>query len=381
MKIERRSLSDALSLLKKVVDPRQTVPVLGNIMVEPKLTGITLTGTDLETHVVLDVAAGDVDFTVPFLVNPATLLALVKAQPKGVKEIAVRLETEMQERVVPVEEGQTESPNTIQVEVPVKLRVNSATVPILSIDEFPVVPTVVGEPLHIPGLTKAIERVAIAVSHDENRYALNGIYFEPGERFGDPTHVVATDGHRLFLATLPPTTLPKGLIARSTFQALLDAKKMDPTDRILITDCQVVLPLSHGRIIGRLIEGQFPNYQAILPKKFARTAVAPKEALREAVVAVASVAESRTKPIILSLNGAVILSASSVDNGSAQATVADATYIGPEGKIGMNARYLLDMIDAVEADTITIGFGENMELTPFLIADHGFTAVTMPMRV
>jgi DNA polymerase III sliding clamp (beta) subunit (PCNA family) len=145
-------LSRALSLLSRITERRQTLPALQCVRVKPTGGLVQLTAIDLEVGACLWVIDAEPEPTVPFLSNLANLVSIVKAQPKSVKKIALTLEV-----------------------APAKVTINGVKVEVLSAEDFPPVLPAKGMPVPVPGLMKALQTVATAISHDENRDAPNGV--------------------------------------------------------------------------------------------------------------------------------------------------------------------------------------------------------------
>jgi DNA polymerase-3 subunit beta len=152
--------------------------------------------------------------------------------------------------------------------------------------------------------------------------------------------------------------------------------------QIAITENQFVLQMPNFVMTARLIEGQFPNYEAVLPKGHPGKLQVPRTALQAALRRVAVIAEERNKPVKLTLAPALLkVSASSQELGDAEEGL-DVDYAGEEVTIGFNSRYLLDALAPIEKDTVTFEFKD--ALSPGVIKsveDEGYCCVIMPMRI
>jgi DNA polymerase-3 subunit beta len=151
---------------------------------------------------------------------------------------------------------------------------------------------------------------------------------------------------------------------------------------IALTENQFVLQMPNFMMTARLIEGQFPNYEAVIPKSHPGKLVISRAALTSALRRVAVMAEERNKPVKFVLtSGTLKLSASSQDLGEAEETL-DVDYAGAEVIIGFNSRYMLDAMSPIEKDQVILEFKDG--LSPGVIRsadDEGYCCVIMPMRI
>jgi DNA polymerase-3 subunit beta len=389
MRFPRKDLTSALSLLSKIVERRRAhPPILECVRVEALGDQVQLTATDLEVSANLQLRNEAPESTPPFCVNLANLATIVKAQPKSVKEITLTVETDKAratelDRQLGQCAGTAEEYAAIEAARdearvrPARATINGVTVDVLSVENFPSVTTATTKAVPMPGFLAALGMVAGAISQDENRYALNGVYLVP-----DKGVLVATDGHRLHIGRIPPVKkLAAGILPRKAVSVILSAGK-SALETGAISENMFTTHLTNGVIVCRLIEGQFPNYEAVIPKAETLTTsvTVPSQTLREAIVTVSVVAENRNKPSVqLAANGAITLSASSQELGQAEVALAGATHAGKPVKIGLNARYLADVLGQVTSDAVTIQMKD--ELSAILVNDGNFSAVVMPMRI
>jgi len=227
-----------------------------------------------------------------------------------------------------------------------------------------------------------LTETSFAVSHDETRYALNGVLFALG---GKEARLVATDGHRLAMSTRAlgnagaPTT---GIVPRKAIAEIMRVLGSGEEVQMAITDNQFVLQMPNFVMTARLIEGQFPNYDAVIPKNHPGRLTISKTALASALRRVSVMAEERNKPVKFVLGPAALkLAASSQDLGEAEETI-DVDYAGEEVTIGFNSRYVLDAIAPIEHEQIVLEFKD--ALSPGVIRsveDEGYACVIMPMRI
>src|SRR5437899_7387906 len=227
-----------------------------------------------------------------------------------------------------------------------------------------------------------LAQTSFAISHDETRYALNGILFVLQ---GKDVQMIATDGHRLAVSK---RSLGRGvggmtgIVPRKAVIEIMRVLGAGEDVQVAITENQFVLQMPNFMMTARLIEGQFPNYEAVIPKGHPGKLVISRAALGGALRRVAVMAEERNKPVKFVLAPTALkLSASSADLGEAEETL-DVDYAGAEVTIGFNSKYVLDAIAPIEREQIVLEFKDG--LSPGVIRsveDDGYCCVIMPMRI
>ena len=227
-----------------------------------------------------------------------------------------------------------------------------------------------------------LTHTSFAVSHDETRYALNGVLFVVQAK---EMRVVATDGHRLAIASraLSQAATPvTGIVPRKAVAEIQRALGVGEDIQLAITENQFVLQMPNFVMTARLIEGQFPNYDAVIPKGHPGKLSLSRPALTAALRRVAVMAEERNKPVKLTLAPASLkLSASSSELGEAEESLT-VDYAGEEISIAFNSRYILDALAPMEEDDVVFEFKD--ALSPGVIKsaeDDGYRCVIMPMRI
>jgi DNA polymerase-3 subunit beta len=227
-----------------------------------------------------------------------------------------------------------------------------------------------------------LTHTSFAISHDETRYALNGVLFvvQPKEM-----RVVATDGHRLAITTrgLAQAAAPvTGIVPRKAVSEIQRALGAGEEVQLAITENQFVLQMPNFVMTARLIEGQFPNYEAVVPRAHPGKLAIPRGPLMAALRRVSVMADERNKPVKLLLRpGALVLSAASHDLGEAEEALA-VSYAGEEMTIGFNSRYVLEALTPIEKDEILFEFKDG--LSPGVVKsveEEGYCCVIMPMRI
>ncbi|MEC8274952.1 MAG: DNA polymerase III subunit beta, partial [Pseudomonadota bacterium] len=237
-------------------------------------------------------------------------------------------------------------------------------------------------------LKTLIERTRFAISTEETRYYLNGIYLHAmGEGASAVLRAVATDGHRLarFETVLPTgaADMPGVIIPRKTVGELV--KLLDDSDesvRIALSDSRIEFRFSDVTLSSKLIDGTFPDYERVIPTQNDKPMTVDKASFAQAVDRVSTIASAESRAVKLSAtSGRLNLSANSPDRGQASEDI-DVEYGATDIEIGFNARYLLDIATQLSGETAEFVFADAG--SPTLVKDRDNAAVLyvlMPMRV
>jgi DNA polymerase-3 subunit beta len=360
--LDRDAFLKGLQMVQNIVEPRQTLPILANVLLETEEGTIRLTATDLEVGARVSVPARVVGKGA-ITVSARKLAEIVKELPAAA--IALKV-------------GDNAG---------VSLRCAGVTYKLVGMppDDFPpVVPATPGAWLTIEAkvLRDMLTHTSFAISHDETRYALNGVLFTLS---GAEMRLVATDGHRLALSqrTLGEIGRPAtGIVPRKAIAEIMRVLGAGEEIQIGITENQFVLQMPNFVMTARLIEGQFPNYEAVIPKGHPGKLTIGRAAISSALRRVSVMAEERNKPVKIVLAPAVLrIAASSQDLGEAEETL-DIDYAGDELTIGFNSRYLLDAIGPIDHEQVVLEFKDS--LSPGVVrsaTEDGYCCVIMPMRI
>lgn len=368
--LERNHLLKSLGHVHRVVERRNTYPILANVLLKASDGKLDLRATDLDIEVTESVPAmvGQAGTTT---VPAHTLYEIVRKLSDGAE---VRLENEGTEQLL-VTSGRS--------------RFHLAC---LSPDSFPDLKS--GTFTHTfavaaPVLRELIERTQFAISNEETRYYLNGIYMHMLEVGGVPTlRAVATDGHRMARAEsdapdgakgMPGIIVPKKTV--SEVQKLLEGAEGDV--EVELSDTKIRFTLGGVVLLSKLIEGTFPDYDRVTPKNNDKQMNVDKQTFATAVDRVSTIASDRGgKAVKLSMKeGQLELSVTNPDHGTASEELA--VEFEPESfEIGFNARYLLDIIGQIRSENAVFLF--NDAGSPTLVREDGDAKalyVLMPMRV
>ena len=360
--VDRDAFIRGLQLVHNIVEPRQTLPILANVLVEAGTDAVRLTATDLEVAARVSVPA---KVTKPgsITMSARKLMEIVKELPAA--PLAIR----------------------VQDNAWVALRCGGASYKLVGLapDDFPAVG--VGESaswISLDGkvLRDMLAQTSFAVSHDESRYALNGVLFTIQ---GKEIRLVATDGHRLALATRPLANGSggvSGIVPRKAVQEIARIVGSGEEVQVSVTDNQFLLQMPSTLLMARLIEGTFPNYEQVVPKAHPRRITVAKAVLSAALRRVSVLSEERTKPVKLMLSpGTLKLAAYHPDYGEAEESL-EVEYAGEEITIGFNSRYLLDALTAQTGEQIVLEMKDGM--SPGVVRsfeEEGALCVIMPMRI
>ncbi len=367
--IARNTLLKGLQRIQGIVERRNTMPILANVLIEATDRGVTLFATDLELGI------------------RATYPATVKS--RGAATVAARKLFEIV-RELPESDIRLSADDSHAVKVECeRSRFKIAGLPP---SDFPVFPGVDAEPaLTIARQTflDLVRRTVFAVGENDARYVLNGVLcaLERGS-----IKLVGTDGHRLAVDERP-LSLPKGAppVADTSVivpkKALLEMKKLvedSPEELLSLHVGKTQLTFQQGDLVllARLMEGNYPNYRQVIPTGSDKRIALDKAALEGALRRVVLLSKERTNAVRFQVEPSrVVVSTSNPDLGEAKEDIAVA-YEGEPMTTGFNARYLLDVLAAVDAPEVMLEFKD--ALSPCLIrepAQEGFLCVVMPMRV
>lgn len=352
LSLPKADLTRLLTAVTKVVETRNNIPILGNVLLSVDDGQFSARATDLDIEVstsipVLDALPGSTT------VN-AKLLADIAKKAGG------DVSLELAEDVLTVRSGRS--------------RFRLQTLPV---DDFPSF-TAGGFDVEFDvDLASLVAPTQFAISTEETRYYLNGVYLHATEA---GTVAVATDGHRLsrhtgpFLASFDGVILPRKLVS------ILPKGNV----RVSLSATKVRIQTSDGAdgdttITSKLIDGTFPDYQRVIPTQNDKIVLADRKALATAVERVSTVATERGRAVKLEIApGQIALSV----RGDAEATDAvEADYSGEPIEIGFNAAYLTELLGNLTGDTVRIALNDSGSPTIFTGGDDDVLVVLMPMRV
>ncbi|MBF0106681.1 MAG: DNA polymerase III subunit beta [Deltaproteobacteria bacterium] len=362
-KILRSEFLDALQITQSVVERKNVMPILSNILIEAdnKKQNITIIATDLEVAVNLSLQA-EVQTSGKITVSAKSLFEIVK-------------ESAGQDILVSKSENER-----------VQIISNQSEYKIMGLpcEEFPALPEVKGTFAKISsaGLVKLFDNVSFAMSSDETRYHLNGILIEKNP---DGAVMVATDGHRLAYTQgaldisgmqQDKVILPK----KGVYELKKFCEKAKEID-LCISDHHVLAQTEGFLLFIRIIDGNFPDYNRVIPSVNPVVIEIPRQSLLGALKRVSLLVNDRSKGVSLYFcNNSLTISSSDPEVGEAKEDI-DITYSGAVFTIGFNAFFFIDVLNVIEDECVKIAFKD--ALSPCLItcdSNPGFKSVVMPMR-
>jgi len=368
--VRRDDLVRGLYLVQGVVERRNTLPILANVLIEPATGGLELTATDMEVGLRNTVQA-DVKKKGSVTLNARKLYEIVREMTAD--EVILR---SAQAGWVELLAGRS------------RFRIVS-----LAPKDYPELP--LGTPAPANGTIKVapqmlrdmIDRTLFAVSSDETRLNLSGVYLVGGE--AGVLRMVATDGHRLAMierkvagAKLERSViLPrKGLVEA---RRLLDEAQNDTELALTVTAKDARIAVGNVSFFMRLVDGEFPDYRQVVPKSTRVQVTVERDDLLSALRRTSLLASERSRGVKLTVErGKLEISASNPDQGEASEEI-EAAYAGDALSIGFNARYLMDVLAAhAPGDKIELGLTD--EVGPGILKgsqDPNYTYVVMPMRL
>lgn len=359
-----------LQFFQQIVERKNTIPILANVLLETNGEGqLTLLATDLEVALrsrceAAVTSAGSV--TLP----AKKLYEVVRALP----DADVRIETEKGGTGVKVSAERFES-----------------RMPTLPREDFPSLPeagSAVTTTLKAGGVAQMVARTQFAITGEDTRYYLNGALFVLR---GDTMTLVATDGHRLALVN---AVRDPAVTGGDEIKAILPRKTLAELARLL-TDPDAEVKYERGEnhlffeigsrlLISRMIDGQFPAYEKVVPKANDKHIEFERDRLTSAVRRVALLSNERSRAVKFVLDkGKVEVTSSSPEFGEAREPLA-VEYAGPALTICFNAQYVLDFLGVVDADVVALDLKDEVSqavMRPVGVEGYDYTYVIMPMRV
>jgi DNA polymerase III subunit beta len=370
--IERAALLKALSHVQSVVERRNTIPILSNVLIEAGENGVSLTATDMDLTVVETLAC--MVLSGGAVTAPAhTFYDIVRKLPDG-SQVALTTDAETGHLAI-------------------KSARSHFNLPTLPKEDFPAPG---GEELPVNFEISAgdfrslIDKTRFAISTEETRYYLNGIYMHPkpdGDQ-GPAMRAVATDGHRLARVEVP---MPAGAESMSGVivprKAVAEVRKLldsagDDNIAIALSESKIRIAVDGVVLTSKLIDGTFPDYERVIPANNDKELDIECASFSEAVDRVSTISSEKSRAVKMSVqDGQITLSASSPDYGMASEEL-EVDYSGETIEIGFNARYLLDIAQQIEGDQARFLMSDGASPTVILdLSDQAALYVLMPMRV
>ncbi len=365
-RIAADELKKALHRAGGIVERKATMPILSNVLITAAKTGVTVTAFDLDIGIVSEHPA-EVLKPGAVTVSAKTLLDIVSLVP----DASLTLK---------------KLPNNYA-----EITSGAAHYKIVGMapEEFPKLPKEENAPLvKLSGnvLLEMIKKTQYAISTDETRYILNGVYFEPRE--AGKVRMVATDGHRLSLIErdlVGDFKLKTGVIIPR--KGLFELKRLleeapDAECQLGFAENSALFKKPGLSMVMRLIDGQFPEYQRVIPKEGEKQVLVNRGRFFDALKRIALLSADKSNAVRVALSENLLrITANNPDLGEAKDDL-EVAYRGAALTVGFNAKYILDVLTAMDSDEVSIELGD--EHSPGVMhapGDRSYTTVVMPMRV
>ncbi len=368
--LERAQFLKPLAHVHRVVERRNTIPILSNVLIRSDGGSLSLKATDLDLEVVESVAAM-VEVAGATTVPAHMLHDIVRKIPEGAQ---IRLETSADGATMTLTAGRS--------------RFSLQMLPETDYPDITAGGFTHSFAIKAADLKWLVERTQFAISTEETRYYLNGIFLHTVEGAdGMALRAVATDGHRLAQAELPvpdgAAGMPGIIVPRKTVgevQRLLEDPDADVS--VELSDAKIRFTIGPVVLTSKLIDGTFPDYVRVIPKNNDKVLLVEREDFTRAVDRVSTVASERGRAVKLSLSeGMLVLTVNNPESGMATEELA-ADYEAAPLDIGFNSKYLLDIAGQVGSEAMRFRLSDAG--SPTVVEDTGderLLYVLMPMRV
>ncbi len=369
--VSRSDLLKGVTTVLSAVAAKNTMPILANILLEAKEKRFEFVATDLDMGIRMSVPAEVVDKG-SITINARKLSDICRELP----DASVDIETDETQKLTLVCQKS-------------QFKIHG-----LPKDDFPILPEVKKDKaFKLKGtlLQEMIRKTLFAVSTDETRYVLNGVFFQLE---GGKARMVATDGHRLAFIQkklegktddkvsmiIPTKALNE--VTKLVAEASKGKENEDVTVEIMATENQVKFVINGVEVVSRLIEGQFPNYEQVIPKEAGKKIDITTSELAAATRRVSILASEKSNSIKYKFApGKTIISANTPDMGEAKEEM-DLNFEGEEIAIAFNGKYVLDVLKNVGTDITVVELTQALNPGVFRPkSDTDYLCVIMPMRI
>ncbi len=372
LSIERAALLKALGHVQNVVERRNTIPILSNVLLSAEGSTLSLSATDLDMEIV-DAAEARISQPGQITAPAHTLYEIVRKLPEGAE---VELRYSSDDPRLQVQAGRSKF-----------------NLPVLPAGDFPVMSAEgLGSRFVMAAkdLIRLIDNTRFAMSSEETRYYLCGLYLHTVVEDGRARlRAVATDGHRMALSEMPAPEgsagAPGVIVPRKT---VAEARRLledaGESVEVQVSAQKVRFDLGRAALTSKVIDGAFPDYVRVIQPLSAndRILVVDNGVFAKAVDRVATISEEKSRSIRVAIErGKVVLTVRNMTAGQAVEEI-EADYDGEPFEVGFNARYLLDVADQIRGEASEYRFSEPQ--TPTLVldpSDPDVQYVLMPLRV
>ena len=368
--VERSDLLRSMSRAQAIVERRTTIPILSNVLIEAREDRLTLRATDLDIEL-LDSIKAVVEKEGAVTVGAHTFYEILRKLPDG-SRVLIDLDP-------------------LNQKINVKAGRSTFSLTTISVDDFPLMASSEYDfsfSIKVEELKRLFEKVKFAMSMEETRFYLNGVFFH--EFIDQETKLirtVATDGHRLAKIDSPlpdnASGMPGLIVPRKTVSELrMIYETTEDTVNISVSETKIRFSNSTLSLTSKVVDGSFPDYDRVIPKNNIKKLVIDASEFAKSVDRVATISSERARAVILSLSKEkLILSVNAPETGLAIEEI-PVSYEGEEIEIGFNAKYLQEISNQVESGEAIFLFNDVGD--PALMKDNNDDTavyVVMPMRV
>ena len=366
--ISKSSLVKALSSVNGAVEKKNTIPILLNVRIEAKDGKLSFTATDMDI-VVVSLAAALIKKEGVTTIPAQLFYDIVRKIPDGAN-ISVELQ---------------KAGNSIKI----KYDKSKFSLPCIDPADFPVLSE--GDmSIHFAvkssDLMKVIDKTRFAISNDETRYYLNGMFFHITQLGSNAEfRGVATDGHRLALSSFMindlKTSVPSIIIPKKAIHEIRRIIEGSEKVEIFLSKTKIKVACGDSIIISKLIDGEFPEYDKVVPKNNHQIIKVNKKVIFDAIDRVSTIANDKHRSIKFILeDNKILLQVNTTDGGFADEEI-DVDFKGERIEAGFNSRYLLEIINQINGEQINFKFKDGISPALLDCDDGDSLYVIMPVRI
>jgi DNA polymerase-3 subunit beta len=363
--VAKQVLLKAIANVNGAVEKKNTIPVLQNIKIEAKDDKVVLLATDMDILVTSSFES-DMKTSGSTTVPAQMFFDIVRKIPDGSSVMISQ-----------------DSPTIMQI----KSGKSKYSLPCIDASEFPNLSEgELSEEIEVEAekFAKMIDKTRFAISNDETRYYLNGLFLQALQKdSGFELRTIATDGHRLALSFLVSdlkapfgVILPKKSVAE--IRRIIDGSKKV---KIAVSRVKIKITTDQATIVSKLIDGEFPDYDKVLPKNNTQIAVINRRNFFDCVDRVSTVATDKHRSVKLIIeNGKMSLQVNTNDGSFAYEEL-DVNYSGERIETGFNSRYLLDIVGQIDKEELLMRFKDGASPALIEAKDMSSVFVIMPVRI
>lgn len=365
--VSKQVLLKAIASVNGAVEKKNTIPVLQNIKIEAKDEKVVLSATDMDILITSSFEAQGMKTSGSTTVPSQMFFDIVRKIPESSSIIICQ-----------------ESETILQI----KSGKSKYNLPCIAASEFPNLSEgELGEEMEVEAdkLSKMIDKTRFAISNDETRYYLNGLYLQ-GVKKGDDFELrtIATDGHRMAMSFLPKIAIKDSFGVILPKKSVAEIKRIldnSPKAKISVSRVKIKVVTENTTIVSKLIDGEYPDYEKIIPKNNEQIVVLNRKTFFDCVDRVSTVANDKHRSVKLTVESGKLTLQVNTNDGSFAYEEIDVNYAANKIEIGFNSRFLLDILSQVEKEELTMRFKDNISPAIIDAKEMNSVFVIMPVRV